>query len=212
MRKATALILRFATPSLSVTLLTKRDCTRLQALAANVCIINMYGTTETQRAVSYFCHPPVSTSTTFLQTQKDIMPARPGHDQRPSAVVNRNERTATCAVGEVGEIYVRSGGLAEGYLGPPEVTAEKVHAQLPRSQPQLRRHTIKDKPEGQFWKGIRPHVQDGRLGTLLADGTVDARAVLTTRSNPCFRIELGEDRHRTFHATPRARERDSRAS
>ncbi|KAK7683545.1 hypothetical protein QCA50_013380 [Cerrena zonata] len=37
--------------------LTKRDCHRLQSLAANVNIINMYGTTETQRAVSYFLIP-----------------------------------------------------------------------------------------------------------------------------------------------------------
>ncbi|KAJ2817740.1 large subunit of alpha-aminoadipate reductase, partial [Coemansia sp. 'formosensis'] len=34
-------------------LLTKRDCHRLQALAANCRIVNMYGTTETQRAVSF---------------------------------------------------------------------------------------------------------------------------------------------------------------
>jgi L-2-aminoadipate reductase len=31
--------------------LSKRDCLRLQSLAANVRIVNMYGTTETQRAV-----------------------------------------------------------------------------------------------------------------------------------------------------------------
>jgi len=32
-------------------ILTKRDVSRLQALAANVKVVNMYGTTETQRAV-----------------------------------------------------------------------------------------------------------------------------------------------------------------
>ena len=58
--------------------LTKRDCTRLQSLAANVRIINMYGTTETQRAVSYFLLPSVSEDATFLATQKDIMPAGAG--------------------------------------------------------------------------------------------------------------------------------------
>jgi L-aminoadipate-semialdehyde dehydrogenase len=45
-------------PSLKVALfvgdvLTKRDIKRLQRLAANVVAVNMYGTTETQRAVSY---------------------------------------------------------------------------------------------------------------------------------------------------------------
>jgi L-aminoadipate-semialdehyde dehydrogenase len=33
--------------------LTKRDVRRLQALAPNLVAVNMYGTTETQRAVSY---------------------------------------------------------------------------------------------------------------------------------------------------------------
>ncbi|KAJ3541427.1 hypothetical protein NM688_g6083 [Phlebia brevispora] len=49
--------------------LTKRDCLRLQSLAANVHIINMYGTTETQRAVSYFLIPSArawSTSSSSL--------------------------------------------------------------------------------------------------------------------------------------------------
>ena len=45
-------------PSLKVALfvgdvLTKRDVKRLQRLAPNVVTVNMYGTTETQRAVSY---------------------------------------------------------------------------------------------------------------------------------------------------------------
>jgi L-2-aminoadipate reductase len=35
-------------------ILIKRDCKSLQSLAPNVYIVNMYGTTETQRAVSYY--------------------------------------------------------------------------------------------------------------------------------------------------------------
>ncbi|SOV04481.1 probable LYS2 - L-aminoadipate-semialdehyde dehydrogenase, large subunit [Ustilago sp. UG-2017a] len=186
--------------------LTKRDCTRLQALAANVCIINMYGTTETQRAVSYFAIPPVSTSSTFLQTQKDIMPAGQGMINVQLLVVNRNERTATCAVGEVGEIYVRSGGLAEGYLGPPEVTAEKFMPNF--LAPNLSfPDTIKDKPEGQFWKGVRDRMyKTGDLGRYLPDGTVEC----TGRADDQikirgFRIELGEiDTHLSRH--PHVRE------
>ena len=103
--------------------LTKRDCLRLQSLAANVRIVNMYGTTETQRAVSYFLIPSVSEDPTFRATQKDIMPAGEGMIDVQLLVVNRNDRTVPCAVGEVGEIYVRSGGLAEGY-SDPQATAE----------------------------------------------------------------------------------------
>ncbi|EST07660.1 AMP-binding enzyme C-terminal domain protein [Kalmanozyma brasiliensis GHG001] len=204
--QATALIPSLRNAFFVGDVLTKRDCTRLQALAANVCIINMYGTTETQRAVSYFAIPPVSTSTTFLQTQKDIMPAGQGMINVQLLVVNRNERTATCAVGEVGEIYVRSGGLAEGYLGPPEVTAEKFMPNF--LAPNLSfPDTIKEKPEGQFWKGIRDRMyKTGDLGRYLPDGTVEC----TGRADDQikirgFRIELGEiDTHLSRH--PHVRE------
>jgi|ERR1700734_101906 L-aminoadipate-semialdehyde dehydrogenase len=40
-------------------------------------------------------------------------------------VVNRYGPTKLWAVGEVGGIYVRAGGLAEGYLGTPELTEKK---------------------------------------------------------------------------------------
>ncbi|KAL0571240.1 large subunit of alpha-aminoadipate reductase, partial [Marasmius crinis-equi] len=97
-------------------LLTKRDCLRLQSLAPNVAIINMYGTTETQRAVSYYRLPPLSSDASFLKNQKEIIPAGKGMIDVQLLVVNRTDRNVMCAVGEVGEIYVRSGGLAEGYL------------------------------------------------------------------------------------------------
>ena len=80
--------------------LTKRDCHRLQSLAANVRIINMYGTTETQRAVSYFAIPPVSEDPGFLSTQKDIMPAGEGMIDVQLLVVNRTDRNVLCAIGE----------------------------------------------------------------------------------------------------------------
>ncbi|THH01178.1 hypothetical protein EW026_g1467 [Hermanssonia centrifuga] len=78
--------------------LTKRDCLRLQSLASNVRIINMYGTTETQRAVSYFLIPSVSEDQTFLATQKDIMPAGEGMIDVQLLVVNRNDKNVPCAV------------------------------------------------------------------------------------------------------------------
>ena len=53
------------------------------------------------------------------------MPAGTGMINVQLLVVNRNDKNQLCAVGEVGEIYVRSGGLAEGYLQLPESTAEK---------------------------------------------------------------------------------------
>ncbi|KAF9262112.1 alpha-aminoadipate reductase Lys1p [Marasmius fiardii PR-910] len=97
-------------------ILTKRDCLRLQSLAPNVAIINMYGTTETQRAVSYYRLPSLSSDPSFLKNQKEIIPAGKGMIDVQLLVVNRTDRNVMCGAGEVGEIYVRSGGLAEGYL------------------------------------------------------------------------------------------------
>jgi L-aminoadipate-semialdehyde dehydrogenase len=186
--------------------LTKRDCTRLQALASNVRIINMYGTTETQRAVSYFAIPPVSEAPTFLATQKDIMPAGQGMKDVQLLVVNRNQRTATCGVGEQGEIYVRSGGLAEGYLASVEDNAAKFMPNFLAPDAQFK-DTLSGTDVGPYWKGIRDRMyRTGDLGRYLPDGTVEC----TGRADDQvkirgFRIELGEiDTHLSRH--PHVRE------
>ena len=193
-------------------ILTKRDCHRLQSLAANVCIINMYGTTETQRAVSYFAIPSVSSDSTFLATQKDVIPAGEGMIDVQLLVVNRNDRDIPCAVGEVGEIYVRSGGLAEGYLDATS-SAEKFVANwfvasgaktLPSWKDTIR-HPDGGRfpgPEATYWKGIRDRLyRTGDLGRYLPDGRVEC----TGRADDQvkirgFRIELGEiDTHLSQH-------------
>ncbi|KAI0805973.1 alpha-aminoadipate reductase Lys1p [Irpex lacteus] len=188
-------------------ILTKRDCLRLQSLAANVRIVNMYGTTETQRAVSYFLIPSVSEDPTFLATQKDVMPAGEGMIDVQLLVVNRNDKTIPCAVGEVGEIYVRSGGLAEGYLDE-NATAEKFVTNWFSANSAAPRDTIahplqgEPGPEAQFWKGIRDRMyRSGDLGRYLPNGIVEC----TGRADDQvkirgFRIELGEiDTHLSQH-------------
>ena len=52
------------------------------------------------------------------------MPAGTGMHNVQLLVVNRNDRSQTCG-GEVGEIYVRAAGLAEGYRGLPDLNAAK---------------------------------------------------------------------------------------
>ncbi len=186
--------------------LTKRDCHRLQHLASNVRIINMYGTTETQRAVSYFAIPPVSQESTFLANQKDIMPAGQGMIDVQLLVVNRADRNVPCAVGEIGEIYVRSGGLAEGYLDPA-ATAEKFvknwFGEHVKRDDKLKNPTDGSvKPEAEFWHGIRDRMyRSGDLGRYQPDGNVEC----TGRADDQikirgFRIELGEiDTHLSRH-------------
>lgn len=184
-------------------ILTKRDCTRLQQLASNVRIINMFGTTETQRAVSYFAIPPRSLEPSFLSTRKDVMPAGSGMTNVQLLVVNRNDPNSLCGVGEVGEIYVRSGGLAEGYLQLPEATAEKFIPNWFSKNIQWN-DTITPNPEpwARHWKGVRDRLyRTGDLGRYGPDGIVEC----TGRADDQikirgFRIELGEiDTHLSRH-------------
>lgn len=179
--------------------LTKRDCHRLQHLAANVRIINMFGTTETQRAVSYFAIPPVSEDSTFLQLQKDIMPAGQGMIDVQLLVVNRADRNVPCAIGEIGEIYVRSGGLAEGYLDPVATAEKFVNNWFSEG---ITREDTMTGPAAEFWLGVRDRMyRSGDLGRYQPDGTVEC----TGRADDQikirgFRIELGEiDTHLSRH-------------
>ncbi|TFY78984.1 hypothetical protein EWM64_g5026 [Hericium alpestre] len=174
--------------------LTKRDCTRLQSLATNVRIINMYGTTETQRAVSYFAIPSVAEDPTFLATQKEIMPAGEGMVDVQLLVINRNDRNIPCAVGEVGEIYVRSGGLAEGY-SDPDATAEKFVANWFAADATPRQDTIAHPlngtapgPEAAHWKGIRDRMyRSGDLGRYMPDGIVECTGARMISQHPLVR-------------------------
>lgn len=96
-------------------ILTTRDCRHLRRLAVNANIVNMYGTTETQRAVSYYEIPSRSKDPNFLDKLKDIIPAGVGMKNVQLLVVHQQDRAKLCKVGEVGEIYVRAAGLAKGY-------------------------------------------------------------------------------------------------
>lgn len=186
--------------------LTKRDCHRLQHLAKNVSIINMFGTTETQRAVSYLAIPSVNADSTYLANQKDIIAAGQGMVDVQLLVVNRSDRNVPCAIGEIGELYVRSGGLAEGYLDP-EATKEKFVPNwfgegVEREDTLLHPKDGKPTAASRYWHGIRDRMyRTGDLGRYLPDGTVEC----TGRADDQikirgFRIELGEiDTHLSRH-------------
>ncbi|KAH7156929.1 hypothetical protein EDB81DRAFT_840883 [Dactylonectria macrodidyma] len=105
--------------------LTTRDCRALRRLAENVSIVNMMGTTETQRAVSYYQVPSRAQDPDFLEKLKDTVPAGKGMQNVQLLVIDREDRTRICAVGEVGELYIRAAGLAEHYRGDPTLTEQK---------------------------------------------------------------------------------------
>ncbi|KAK9235544.1 hypothetical protein V1525DRAFT_259803 [Lipomyces kononenkoae] len=187
-------------------ILTKRDCLRLQALARNVFIVNMYGTTETQRAVSYFEVPSIAKDATFLQSQKDVIVAGQGMLDVQLIVVNRHDRQQTCGVGEVGEIYVRAGGLAEGYLRLPDLTGQKFVKSwfVPEQywQDDVVVRGDKEEPWRQYWFGPRDRLyRTGDLGRYTPDGNVECSGRADDQVKiRGFRIELGEiDTHLSQH-------------
>ncbi|SCW01285.1 LAFE_0D09208g1_1 [Lachancea fermentati] len=184
-------------------ILTKRDCLRLQTLAENCCIVNMYGTTETQRAVSFFEVRSRSDDPSFLKQLKNVMPAGKGMFNVQLLVVNRNDRTQICGIGEVGEIYVRAGGLAEGYRGLPDLNKEKFVQNWFVNDDHWKTLDIDNgEPWRQFWLGPRDRLyRTGDLGRYLPDGNCECcgRADDQVKIRG-FRIELGEiDTHISQH-------------
>ncbi|CCD22951.1 L-aminoadipate-semialdehyde dehydrogenase NDAI_0A07970 [Naumovozyma dairenensis CBS 421] len=184
-------------------ILTKRDCLRLQTLAENCCIVNMYGTTETQRAVSYYEVKSRNQDPNFLKKLKDVMPAGKGMLNVQLLIVNRNDRTQICGVGEVGEIYVRAGGLAEGYRGLPDLNKEKFVNNWFVDKDHWN-YLDKDhgEPWREFWFGPRDRLyRTGDLGRYLPNGNCECcgRADDQVKIRG-FRIELGEiDTHISQH-------------
>ncbi|KAI8607697.1 hypothetical protein BC830DRAFT_1053041, partial [Chytriomyces sp. MP71] len=178
--------------------LTKRDVSRLQYLAQNATIINMYGTTETQRAVSYLPIPPPHANPSFLSLQKDIMPAGRGMQNVQLLVLNAAGQL--CGVGELGEIYVRSSGLAEGYLRLDDVTASKFILNPFQSSEALQERALP------FYKGARDRMyRSGDLGRYRPDGSVECQGRADDQVKiRGFRIELGEiDTHLSQHPSVR---------
>lgn len=184
-------------------ILTKRDVHRLQKIAANCRTINMYGTTETQRAVSYYSIPSVATEPLFLSSEKDVMPAGRGMSNVQLLVINRVSNRL-CGVGEVGEIYVRAGGLAEGYLRLEDATKEKFLTNWlgDNLAPPGAEETSGNTEWNGHWKGRRDRLyRTGDLGRYRPDGNVECSGRADDQVKiRGFRIELGEiDTHLSQH-------------
>jgi amino acid adenylation domain-containing protein len=101
--------------------LTRRDVARLQALAPAMTCVNYYGSTETQRAVSFHVVPPLSARQGL--TEPEVLPLGRGIADVQLLILNRSRKLA--GIGELGDICMRSPHLAAGYLGDPELTRER---------------------------------------------------------------------------------------
>ncbi len=114
-------------PSLRVALfigdvLTRGEVARLRSLAPDVRVVNLYGTTETQRASGYH---RVGTDSAVADGvhPKEILPL--GKGMAGSQLLVRTGAGLPAAVGEVGEVVMRSPHLALGYLHDEALTAER---------------------------------------------------------------------------------------
>ncbi len=153
-------------------LLKKGDVEHLQEIAPSAVCVNLYGSTETQRSVSYFevpRHPGLD------RLGKEVLPLGRGMEGCQLLVLNQGGSLA--GVGESGEIYLRSRHLALGYLGDEALTAER-----------FRPNPLLASPEA----GDRVY-RTGDLGRYLPDGGVEfaGRADFQVKLRG-FRIELGE--------------------
>lgn len=177
--------------------LTIRDCKALRELAENVNIINMYGTTETQRSVSYYLLKSRAEDPHAMDHLKDTVPAGRGMENVQLLVVNREDRTKLCGVGETGEIYVRAAGLAEGYRGDQALNEQKfVMNWFVDNESWVEKDKKNSKGENwrKYYQGPRDRLyRTGDLGRYLESGDVEC----TGRADDQvkirgFRIELND--------------------
>lgn len=186
--------------------LLKRDCRLLQALARNCRIINMFGTTETQRAVSYYAIPARDEDSEYLDRMPDVIPAGRGMNNVQLLVVDRASlgqgKPRLCEVGEQGEIFVRAGGLAEGYLGADDLNKEKFipnfflknGSMWQKDEERNLDSAGQEEPWRHFWRGPRDRLyRSGDLGRYTESGDVECTGRLDNQTKiRGFRIELGE--------------------
>ncbi|KAI9148079.1 non-ribosomal peptide synthetase [Paramyrothecium foliicola] len=177
-------------------ILTKKDCVALQKLAPNAEICAAYGTTETSRSVSFYHIKSRAEEPNALEKFGDIVPAGKGIENVQLLVVNREDPTKLCGVGEVGELYIRAGGLAE--IGDPLNTKEKFIDNWfvdNNKWVEADNKAANNEPWRKYYKGPRDRLyRSGDLGYYLDDSGVCA---ISGRADDQvkirgFRIELNE--------------------
>lgn len=113
--------------------LSKKFVKRLCDISPIVRVINLYGSTETQRSVTYYMVPRpgekcMETGIPF-ERLKDIIPIGRGmldvQALTLSRFTSRDDKFMLCGIGEMGEIYMRSPHLSQGYKGKEKDTREK---------------------------------------------------------------------------------------
>lgn len=152
-------------------ILVRGDIDSFYNFAPLATCVNLYGATETQRAVS-FLRVPRQSGTGSVCLPKQVLPLGHGIPDVQLLVVNEKQQAG---IGEAGEIYFRSPHMALGYLNDPELTQTKFL-------------------KNWFTNGDDDRLyRTGDLGRYLLDGAVEClgRADQQVKMRG-FRIELGE--------------------
>jgi len=149
--------------------LTQRDVGRLKQMAPAITCINLYGATETQRAVGYF----VPSAAPDHGLTKSVLPLGTGIKDVQLLILNQQQEL--CGIGELGEICFRSPHVAKGYLDDETLTAARFVG-----------NPFTNDPSDRLYR-------TGDLGRYLPDGNVEhaGRADRQIKIRG-FRIEPGE--------------------
>jgi amino acid adenylation domain-containing protein len=159
--------------------LTRRDVSKLRKLAPATAIVNLYGATETSRAVGYYIVSRDNDAAReaekpdHVYPAKEILPLGRGISEVQLLVLNAAGRQA--GIGEVGEIYFRSSHIAKGYWEDEQLTRERF----------ITNPFTNDTDDLLY--------RTGDLGRYLPDGDVEplGRADWQVKIRG-FRVELGE--------------------
>lgn len=140
------------------------DVSAWKNMAPSAKCVNLYGTTETQRSLSYY--------EVVSAADGDVLPIGKGIDGVQLLIMRDGQLTG---ISELGEIFVRSHDLARGYRNDPELTAQRF-IQNPYTQ----------KNSDRLYK-------TGDFGRYLPDGNVEISGrgdeMISIRG---FRVESGE--------------------
>lgn len=175
-------------------LLTKKDCRKLCELAPNVRVINLFGSTESQRAVSFFEIKSKAEDPDVLDSLPDIIPVGQGMLNVQLLVVDPQDRNRLCDVGEPGHLYIRAAGLAEGYRGDDEKTKELNRSKFVTNWFVDAAQWTRDSPPAPGYKGARDRLYwTGDVGRMREDGSIECTGRIDTQVKiRGFRIELSE--------------------
>ena len=166
-----------------------RDVRAIRAVAPNARVVNLYGTTETPQGVAFF-----DTSAEKAGADEELVPVGRGREGVHLLVLDAQDRLA--AIGELGEVCVRSPYLTEGYVGEPELTRQRFVAS-PSGGPGDRAYRTGDlgryRPDGAVALAGRADRQLKLRGYRLDPAEVEARIASHPGVREAAIVSTGDD-------------------